>query len=204
MALTPIRSSPTRTVRERSPGCSPTTRAPSATWRSSTPARTVDHLKFDSFGNITAQSNSAFQPLFAFQGMLLVPETGLYYDHARWYDPHAGRWLSQDPAGFGAGDPNLYRYVTNSPTDFIDATGLQQQGGAPALPAMPNPQEFFTPEAFGAAYNLFYMPQMAAGIRAAYEKSGANPNPQNAAVDPSSIANTLRFLNAADEMAGAV
>src|SRR5579872_3173046 len=83
----------------------------------------VDHLKFDSFGNITAQSNSANQPLFAFTGMLLNSETGIYFDHARWYDPHTGRFISQDPTGFRAGDSNLYRYVDNGPTDFVDLTG---------------------------------------------------------------------------------
>jgi hypothetical protein len=29
----------------------------------------VDHLKYDAFGKITSQSNSAFQPLFAYTGM---------------------------------------------------------------------------------------------------------------------------------------
>ena len=40
------------------------------------------------------------------------------------YDPSIGRWLSEDPSGFDGGDPNLYRYVGNSPTNFTDATGL--------------------------------------------------------------------------------
>jgi RHS repeat-associated protein len=31
------------------------------------------------------------------------------------YDPTQGRWLSEDPIAFGAGDPNLYRYTGNSP-----------------------------------------------------------------------------------------
>ena len=88
----------------------------------------VDHLKFDSFGNITAQSSPSNQPLFAFTGMLLVPEVGLYYDHARWYDAHTGRFLSQDPTGFKAGDANLYRYVGNSPQNFVDPSGLDAAG----------------------------------------------------------------------------
>ena len=29
-------------------------------------------------------------------------ETGLQYNRERWYDPIAGRWLSQDPMGFDA------------------------------------------------------------------------------------------------------
>jgi len=47
----------------------------------------VDHLKFDSFGNITSQSNSSFQPMFAFAGMLWDNAANLYFDRARWYDP---------------------------------------------------------------------------------------------------------------------
>ncbi len=43
---------------------------------------------------------------------------------ARWYDPEVGRWLSEDPIGFGAGDANLYRYVGNGVTGDIDPSGL--------------------------------------------------------------------------------
>jgi hypothetical protein len=41
------------------------------------------------------------------------------------YDPSVGRWLEEDPEGFGAGDANLYRYVGNSPTNRTDSSGLQ-------------------------------------------------------------------------------
>src|SRR5208283_1618081 len=40
------------------------------------------------------------------------------------YDPTTGRWLSQDPIGFFGGDPNLYRYTGNDPTNATDPTGL--------------------------------------------------------------------------------
>jgi hypothetical protein len=40
------------------------------------------------------------------------------------YDPRVGRWLSEDPLGFTAGDANVYRYVLNSPTNFTDPSGL--------------------------------------------------------------------------------
>jgi RHS repeat-associated protein len=36
-------------------------------------------------------------------------ETGLYYYRARYYDPVQGRFMSQDPIGYSAGDSNLYR-----------------------------------------------------------------------------------------------
>jgi hypothetical protein len=39
-------------------------------------------------------------------------------------NPRTGRWDSQDPLGFGAGDSDLYRYVGNDPTGAIDPDGL--------------------------------------------------------------------------------
>jgi hypothetical protein len=45
----------------------------------------------------------------------------------RWYDPAIGKWLSDDPLGFKAGDMNLQRYVANRPLTFVDPTGLYQQ-----------------------------------------------------------------------------
>jgi RHS repeat-associated protein len=49
--------------------------------------------------------------------------TGLYYFRARHYHPTFGRFISEDPAGFAAGDPNLYRYVAASPTNATDPDG---------------------------------------------------------------------------------
>jgi hypothetical protein len=40
------------------------------------------------------------------------------------YDAKIGRWLTEDPIGFDAGDPNLYRYVGNNPANAVDPTGL--------------------------------------------------------------------------------
>jgi RHS repeat-associated protein len=51
--------------------------------------------------------------------------TGLQYNHARWYDPKIGRWLSEDPIGFEGDDANLSRYVENAPTMYVDPDGLQ-------------------------------------------------------------------------------
>ncbi|MEW6368633.1 MAG: RHS repeat-associated core domain-containing protein [Acidobacteriota bacterium] len=41
---------------------------------------------------------------------------------ARYYDPHAGGFLSEDPLAFLA-DSNFYRYVGNNPTIFVDPYG---------------------------------------------------------------------------------
>ena len=43
------------------------------------------------------------------------------------YDPTIGRWLSEDPIGFEAGDANLYRYVENGPVKATDPSGTIKQ-----------------------------------------------------------------------------
>ncbi len=48
---------------------------------------------------------------------------------ARWYDPDVGRWLSEDPIGFDAGDANLYRYVGNGVTNTADPSGMDPRFG---------------------------------------------------------------------------
>ena len=47
----------------------------------------------------------------------------LTYYRARYLHPTFGRFLSEDPAGFAAGDPNLYAYVGGSPTNATDPSG---------------------------------------------------------------------------------
>jgi RHS repeat-associated protein len=89
-----------------------------------------DHIVYDSFGNITSQTNAAIDLLFAYTGQQLDGATGLYYDQARFYDAALGRFLSQDPIGFGGGDANLYRYVGNDPANSVDPTGLQAGCGS--------------------------------------------------------------------------
>ncbi len=52
------------------------------------------------------------------------------------YDPTIGRFLSEDPIGFDGGDPNLYRYVGNSPPNGTDPTGLRTVKPTDYLPAL--------------------------------------------------------------------
>jgi len=58
-------------------------------------------------------------------------ETGLYYYRARYYDPTAGRFLSEDPLRVRAG-VNFYRYVRNNVVNRRDPSGL-----APCAAAAP-------------------------------------------------------------------
>lgn len=41
------------------------------------------------------------------------------------YDPTIGRWLTEDPIGFAAGDANLYRYAGNGQTNARDPSGME-------------------------------------------------------------------------------
>ena len=70
----------------------------------------VNHLVYDSFGQLTSQTLGAAQPRFTYTGMQLDPVTGLYYDNARWYDPANGVFICPDPLGFTVGDSNTSRY----------------------------------------------------------------------------------------------
>lgn len=78
------------------------------------------HYTYSPFGSttVTGPSTNPFQ----FTGRE-NDGNGLYYYRARYYSPSHSRFLSEDPLEFDAGDPNLYAYVFNSPTNFIDATG---------------------------------------------------------------------------------
>ena len=41
-----------------------------------------------------------------------------------WLHSYTGRWVSEDPIGFAAGDVNLVRYVANGPIGARDPSGL--------------------------------------------------------------------------------
>src|SRR5207248_998503 len=81
------------------------------------------HLTYDAFGLITSQTDAAFTPHFSYTGREFDADLDLYDYRARYYDPHLGRFISEDPMSFAADDANLYRYVGNSPTFMVDPTG---------------------------------------------------------------------------------
>jgi RHS repeat-associated protein len=82
----------------------------------------AEQLDYDSFGNITSDSNPGFQP-FGFAGGLYDRDTGLLHLGAREYDPKTGRFTTRDPLGFGGGDANLYGYVLDDPVNAVDPSG---------------------------------------------------------------------------------
>jgi RHS repeat-associated protein len=71
------------------------------------------------------ETNSSFGGLYKYAGYEADASTGLDYTPGRFYDPNVGRWIEQDPLGFGAGDSNLYRYCSNKATRLTDPSGLK-------------------------------------------------------------------------------
>jgi RHS repeat-associated protein len=59
---------------------------------------------------------------FRWQGQYDDPETGLYYNRFRHYDPDAGQYISRDPIGLEGGLRG-YGYV-GDPTFWVDPLGL--------------------------------------------------------------------------------
>lgn len=84
----------------------------------------VQQYKYDSFGNITYIKDSTFIQPYTFTGREFDPETGLMFYRSRTFNPKLGTFIQEDPIGFAAGDVNLFRYVGNSPQNWIDPFGL--------------------------------------------------------------------------------
>ena len=86
---------------------------------------------FAEWGAATAGSHELFLDILGhtelYTGREFDAEIGLQYNRARYYDAKVGRWISEDPIGFAAGDYNVNRYVGNSPTNATDPTGLRAE-----------------------------------------------------------------------------
>jgi RHS repeat-associated protein len=111
------------------------------------------HRAFDSFGNVTNETHydadgievTAGWPgyvdmAFAYTGRFYDKTTGLQNNLNRWYDASTGRWLSEDPISFAAGDVNLYRYVGNGPVNWTDPSGLEARPGKKPPKHWPEPK----------------------------------------------------------------
>ena len=84
----------------------------------------IDHVDYSAFGTVLDESSpSNGDRMMGFAGMERDTVTGVNLAVEREENPRTGRWDSQDPLGFTAGDADLYRYVGNSSTDATDQTG---------------------------------------------------------------------------------
>ncbi|MHB8974986.1 MAG: RHS repeat-associated core domain-containing protein, partial [Pirellulaceae bacterium] len=81
----------------------------------------AEHFKYDSYGRVTSGDTSKTRYLFTSREFDTA--TKLQYNRARWYDAEVGRWISEDPLGFAAGDANVGRYAGNLPDTLTDPSG---------------------------------------------------------------------------------
>ena len=95
----------------------------------------VERFTYNPYGAVTVLTPTwtttaeslAWQYLY--QGGRFDSTVGLYDFRNRDYSPNLGRWITNDPLGFNAGDTNTYRFVGNNPATENDPSGLI----APAL-----------------------------------------------------------------------
>jgi RHS repeat-associated protein len=82
---------------------------------------------YDPFGNASSNGGTSTN-VFQYTGRE-NDGNGLYFYRARYYSPTFGRFISEDPIGFGDG-PNVYSYVHNSPLNLRDPFGLSTSSAA--------------------------------------------------------------------------
>ena len=83
--------------------------------------------RYGAFGNVIASAGASPNNL-RYTGREVDPDTGLIYYRARYYCPDCGRFISEDPLGFGAG-VNFYAYVGNNPVNGNDPSGMVKLPG---------------------------------------------------------------------------
>jgi RHS repeat-associated protein len=88
----------------------------------------VARYRYDAFGT-PATIYSSINNRFLFTGREYNQTFGFYEYRARAYHPTLGRFMSEDPKGFDAGDYNLFRYCANDPEDRTDPMGLDGSVG---------------------------------------------------------------------------
>jgi RHS repeat-associated protein len=83
--------------------------------------RLVGRMDRSTFGAATPAPGSRVTTPFRAPGQLADPETGLYYNRCRYYDPETGHFISPDPIGLAGGE-NLYAPGPN-PIGWYDPMG---------------------------------------------------------------------------------
>ncbi len=93
-----------------------------------TPERLVDaggrvacELSRRAWGDVEAVEHARATTPIRFQGQYADPETGLFYNRFRYYDPASARYISSDPIGL-RGSTNLFAYAPN-PHVWVDPKG---------------------------------------------------------------------------------
>ena len=84
-------------------------------------AAVKNHYRYAPFGLLEDSSEVVKNPL-RFTGREYDPETRLYFNRARYYDPELARFISEDPIGQNGG-ANQYVYVGDDPINAVDPSG---------------------------------------------------------------------------------
>ena len=107
---------------------------------SSQTGEVIERYRYDVFGaptfydgSWTQLNSTAYNNRFLFTGREYAAtyrgnyvQAFTFYEYrARAYNPILGRFMSEDPKLFDAGDYNLFRYCHNDPIDFTDPMGLE-------------------------------------------------------------------------------
>ena len=99
----------------------------------------IERYRYDVFGlptiyapDWTVRTGSSYGNRFLFTGRE-YDGAWVYEYRARLYHSGLGRFMSEDPKLFDAGDYNLFRYCHNDPIDFTDPMGLDAMTNAMAV-----------------------------------------------------------------------
>ena len=83
----------------------------------------ANRYDYDFYGQrLSVIESLPLQP-YGWKGREWIPGPNIYYNRARFYDPVLGRFMSQDPIGYGGGDSNLYSFAWNNPRNWNDPSG---------------------------------------------------------------------------------
>src|SRR5438045_430005 len=86
----------------------------------------IEPDRYDAFRQpTTTYSGGSFNNRFKFTGREYQEAFGIYEYRNRAYHPGLGRFLSEDPMGFAAGDSNMFRYCGGDPVNHRDPYGLE-------------------------------------------------------------------------------
>jgi RHS repeat-associated protein len=113
----------------------------SVTYLTSTSGNILEKYRYDVYGaptiyppspGATPIPVSSYSNRFMFTGREYSNMFGFYEYRARAYHAGLGRFMSEDPKLFDAGDHNLFRYCHNDPLDLTDPMGLESPAWAQA------------------------------------------------------------------------
>lgn len=83
----------------------------------------VNRYAYSPYGEVLGKQETVPQPFkYAGQVGIFAEADNLYYMRARYYDSETGRFISEDPAGFGGGI-NLFVYAGGNPLVYLDPNG---------------------------------------------------------------------------------